>query len=349
MALVVFMEHIRRRLLSGTRDGSPTRHLCGLVSSSLLYDEKKSEVARRRTSALGVARAVASETTAKYSARPIRFVLAAFVLLFSLLVQVQLATAYELILKEDGSKVDAKSLVLSRGWASDGIWDALRLYQNLYISMKLCPAWWGRDDDNVWAHTKYKILINNNYKEIREYVPYKKCELSLIFDRARRLSFTEDFMADNFIKRYTPATMFLHDSDQGVNVLKGTIEYESASTGKQTIAVYNHNGIKVCEGTQEILLSKKGDFSLFCFDGKLTLQGFTELRDAVFGTTHSVSSGTLSSGGLFVIVTNLIGEKLNEKYNDIETKKSIDEIVKVLSRASSDNVEKNPASERPSR
>jgi len=350
MALgVFFMEHIRRRLLLGTRYGSPTRHLCGLVSSSLLYDAKNSEVARRRTSALGVVRAVASETTAKYSAQLIRFVLAALVLLFSLLVPMQLATAYELILKEDGSKVDAKSLELSRGWASDGFRETLKLSQNFYISMKLCPSLWYWDNNNAWANLEYKKYINNKYKEIQKYVPYKNCALSLIFDKNRKLTFTEDFMADNFIKMYTPATIFLYESDQGVNVIKGTVEYESASTGKQEIAVYNHNGIEICEGFQEVYTGKKGDFYLSCFDGKLTLQGFTELRDYVFGPSHTVGSGTLSSGGGFAFVTNLIGERLNDKYNNIEIKTSIDEIIKALSEAPSDNVEKNPSSNRPKR
>ena len=237
MALGVFMEHIRRSLLSGTRYGSPTRHLCELASSSLLYDAKKSEVARRRTSAFGVARAVASETIAKYSARPIRFVLAVLVLLFSFLVQVQLATADELILKEDGSKVDVKNLVLSRSWARDGVWETLRQSQNFYISMKLCPSQWWWESEDGSANPLYKKMINNKYKEIRKYVPYNNCDLSLIFDKNRKLTFTEDFMADNFIKMYTPATIFLYESDQGVNVIKGTVEYESASTGKQEIAV----------------------------------------------------------------------------------------------------------------
>ena len=148
---------------------------------------------------------------------------------------------------------------------------------------------------------------------------------------------------------YTPATIFLYESDQGVNVIKGTVEYESASTGKQEIAVYNHNGIKVCEGFQEVYQWKKGDFYLSCFDGKLTLQGYTDLRDYAIGPSHTVGSGTLSSGGGFAFVTNLIGKRLNDKYNNIETKKSIDEIVKVLSAASPDNVEKNSASRKPKR
>ena len=181
-------------------------------------------------------------------------------------------------------------------------------------------------------------------------MPYEKCKLSKIFDQGRKLYFTREFIADNFIKRYTPITLFLPDKDDSVKVIRGTIEYESAETGRQTISAYSKNGIEICQGSQEIFTGKKGEFYLSCFNDSLILKGFTELRDYVFGTTHTVGSGVTNYSNTFAFVSNLIGEKLNDKYSDIEIKNSMQEIVEVLLKTNSDdNREKNSKPKRSQR